>query len=71
MLEGKGTMKVILIINNNYSDIKRSRHNNIARLVHRTLCCKYDLSRSEKWYDRHPEGVVENERCKTLWDVIF
>ena len=31
--------------------------------------CKYDLSRSEKWYDHHPDGVIENETCKILWDM--
>ena len=33
------------------------------------LCCKYDLSKSEKWYNHQPDGVVENERCKILWDM--
>ena len=47
----------------------KRRHDNIARLIHWTLCCKYDLSRSEKWYDHQPDGVVENERCKILWDM--
>ena len=46
--------------------INKRRHDNIARLVHWTLCCKYDLSRSEKWYDHQPDGVVENETCKIL-----
>ena len=43
--------------------------NNIAKLIHWKFCCKYDLSRSEKWYDHHPDGVVENKRCKILWDM--
>ena len=30
---------------------------------------KYDLSRSEKWCDHQPDGVVENEWCKILWDM--
>ena len=45
------------------------RHDHIARLVHWKLCCKYDLSRSEKWYDHQPDGVVENERYKMLWEM--
>ena len=44
----------------------KTRHDHIARLVHWKLCCKYDLSRSEKWYDHQPDGVVENERYKML-----
>ena len=42
----------------------KRRHDNIARLVHWKLCCKYDMSRGEKWYEHQPEGVVENEKCK-------
>ena len=30
------------------------------------LCCKYDWSKSEKWYDHQQDGVVENGRCKIL-----
>ena len=49
----------------------KRRHDNIARLVHRKLCCKYDVSRGEKWYEHQPEGVVENEKCKILWDMTI
>lgn len=40
----------------------KRRHDNIARLVHWKLCCKYDVRRSEKWYKHQPGGVVEDER---------
>ena len=49
----------------------KRRHDNIARLVHWKLCCKYDMSRGEKWYEHQPEGVVENEKCKILWDMTI
>ena len=49
----------------------KRRHDSIARLVDWKLCCKYDMSRGEKWYEHQPEGVVENERCKNLWDVTI
>ena len=42
------------------------RHDNIARLVHWKLCCQYDISRGEKWYEHQPEGVVENEKYRIL-----
>ena len=44
----------------------KRRHDNIARLVHWKPCCKYDMSKGEKWYEHQPEGVVENEKCKIL-----
>ena len=27
------------------------------------------MSRSEKWYDHQPDGVVEKARCEILWDM--
>ena len=47
----------------------KRRHDNIARLVHWKLCCKYGIDRSEKWYEHQPERVVENESFKILWDM--
>ena len=49
----------------------KRRHNNVARIVHWKLCGKYNLKRSEKWYKHAPEGVVENEEVKILWDVMI
>ena len=49
----------------------KRRHDNIARLVHWKLCCKYDMSRGEKWYEHQREGVVENEKCKILWNITI
>ena len=49
----------------------KRRHNNVARTVHWKLCGKYNLKRSEKWYEHVPEGVVENEEVKILWDVMI
>ena len=30
---------------------------------------KNGLERTEKWYEHIPEGVVENEEVKLLWDI--
>ena len=49
----------------------KRRHKNVARIVHWKLCGKYNLKRSEKWYEHAPEGVVENEEVKILWDVMI
>ena len=35
------------------------------------MCEKYNLKRSENWYEYAPEGVVENEEVKILWDVVI
>ena len=29
------------------------------------------MKRSEKWYEQVPEGAVENEEMKILWDVMI
>ena len=44
----------------------KRRRNNVARIVHWKLCGKYNLKRSEKWYEHALEGVVENEEVKIL-----
>ena len=49
----------------------KRRHDNVARIVRWKLCGKYNLKRSEKWYEHAPEGVVENEEVKILWDVMI
>ena len=49
----------------------KRRHDNIARLVHWKLCCKYDMSSGKKWYEQQPEGIAENEKCKNLWDMTI
>ena len=43
----------------------KRRHDNIARIVHWKLCGKYNLKRSEKWYEHAPEEV------QILWDVMI
>ena len=37
----------------------KRKHNNVARIVHWKLCPKYNLKRSEKWYELAPECVAE------------
>ena len=50
------------------SEYKR-RHDNVAKLVHWTLCQKHSLEREEKWYEHCPEGIVENNEVKIIWDM--
>ena len=35
------------------------------------MCGKYNLKRSEKYYEHAPEGVVENEEVKILGDFMI
>ena len=49
----------------------KRRVKNAPRIVHWKLCGKYNLKRSEIWYEHNPEGVVENEEVKILWDVMI
>ena len=43
----------------------KRRSDNIARLVHWKLFCKYDMSRGEKWYEHQPKGVVEMKNVRS------
>ena len=49
-------------------DYKR-RQNNVAKKVHWYICKKKRLEHSEKWYEHAPEGAVENEEIKVLWEL--
>ena len=40
----------------------------MAKALHWSLCKKHQLSCSNKWYEHQPEGVIENDQAKILWD---
>ena len=37
----------------------KRRHDNIARIVHWKVCGIYNLGKVDKWYEHHPDGVIE------------
>ena len=41
----------------------------VAKKVHWDICKKNRLEHSEKSYEHAPEGAVENEEIKVLWDI--
>ena len=47
----------------------KRRHNTVAKLVHWKLCEKHNLKRKEKWYEHCPEGTVEEDGVKLIWDI--
>ena len=47
----------------------KRRQDNVAKKVHWVICKNNRLEHSEKWYEHVPEGAVENEEIKVLWDI--
>ena len=47
---------------------KGGRHDNVVWIIHWQLCGKCGLERANSWYEQKPEGVVESENFKILWD---
>ena len=47
----------------------KRRHDNVAKKIHWDFCKKNGFEHTEKWYEHVPEGVVENEEVKVLWDI--
>ena len=48
----------------------KRRHDNVARYVHWILCEKANIDRTaDAWYDHKPDGVLENDEFKILWDI--
>ncbi|XP_066946054.1 uncharacterized protein [Macrobrachium rosenbergii] len=46
----------------------KKRHYSVAKDLHWSLCKKHQLYCNNKWYDHQPEGVIEIDEAKTLWD---
>ena len=44
----------------------KTRHDNVARMVHWKLCQKFNLEKSEKWYLHNPQTVSENAKHKLI-----
>ena len=36
--------------------------------IYREICRKYGIEVKEKWYEHNLEVVMENGKCKILWD---
>ena len=49
----------------------KGRHDNVAWYIHWQLCGKCELERANNWYEQKPEGVVESENFKILWDFTI
>ena len=47
----------------------KRRHDTVANLIHWILCEKDNVERKEKWYEHCPEGVVEDDDVKVIWDI--
>ena len=47
----------------------KRRHDAVAKLVHWKLCENHNLERKEKWYEHCPEGAVEEDDAKLIWDI--
>ena len=46
----------------------KQRHDNVANYKHWLLAEKYGFERATNWYEQKPEGVMESQDIKVLWD---
>ena len=49
----------------------KARHDKVAQALHWELCRKNDLQHEKNWYEHNPQSVVENDKCKILWDFTI
>ena len=49
-------------------EYKMWRHDKVGQVIHWKLCQKFNIPCKDKWYDHDPEGVIENDQVKVLWD---
>ena len=52
-------------------NIKDFRHDNVVRYIHWQLCGKCELERANNRNEKKPEGVVESENFKIVWDFTI
>ena len=45
-----------------------TRHNNVSKFIHWSLCAKFSLDYCESSWNHYPLSVVENDEVKLLWD---
>ena len=46
----------------------KRQHDWFGTKIHWELCRKYGIEMKEKWYEHTREVVMENDKCKILWD---
>ena len=46
----------------------KRRHDWFRMKIHWEICRKYGIEVKEKCYEHKPEVVIENDKCKILWD---
>ena len=51
-------------------EYKMWRHDKVGQVIHWKLCHKFNIPCKDKWYDHDPEGIIENDQVKVLWDLI-
>ena len=49
----------------------KRRHDIVTSIIHWKLCELHQLEGKVKWYSHVPEGVVENDEVKLLWDMAI
>ncbi|XP_068208495.1 uncharacterized protein [Palaemon carinicauda] len=46
----------------------KKRHDSVAKAFYWNLCKKHQVPCNNKWYEHQPEGVIENDHIRILWD---
>ena len=49
----------------------RKKHNKHGGKVKWLLCKKFEIECENKWFSHQPEPVLENDKCKILWDFAI
>ena len=43
----------------------------MASALHWEICKQNELHHELKWYEHEPDSVMENDKCKILWDFTI
>lgn len=49
----------------------KRRHDWIGSCIHWEICGAKGIPLATKWQEHQPEGVMQNETCKVIWDFTI
>ena len=47
------------------------RHNQMACIIHWDVCCNFGVPVESRWYQHHPDRLVETDDITTMWDTTI
>ncbi|XP_062499353.1 uncharacterized protein LOC134176711 [Corticium candelabrum] len=47
------------------------RHNQVASIIHWGVCCHFGVPVESRWYQHHPDRLVDTDNITMMWDTAI